>query len=361
MTKLPGVPTVDGRIGSLLAGSRRASDAVPSSRAELRGRSHSSAVTVRDLLPAVLALTASLALAAGCDMPEPGDDREEQGAVFMRPGGGGIWLNTSAIDSHAFAALDLKKNSHDGVRLDRVLVKQGANKFVVVDRVKGVDGEIHAGRGTTNFSGQQLVGSKWELTLLVNGTETPATMWISGATNNQGVWQYTFQHHDALGNVANLCETDAHGKAVAVPIADMTVNASTGDLTSRNNTLYLACTSGALGKAVTWGYSPWDIGMDEFEATIRVVRADYCGDGQSWTTPGTGLQIEDAWGVSGFAVPTATNEAVWGASGALCIATTRVIGQGAITCDGVVVPTCAANVSLTNPAGALLWTKNAPM
>ena len=319
-------------------------------------------MTVRDLLPAVLALTASLALAAGCDMPGPGDDGEEQDAVFLRPGGGGgIWLNTSAIGSHAFAALDLKKSAHDGVRLDRVLVKQGANKFVVVDRVKGVDGEIQAGRGTTNFSGQQLVGSKWELTLLVNGTETPATMWISGATNNHGAWQYTFQHHDEQGNVANLCDTDADGKAVAVPIADMTVNASTGDLTSRNNTLYLACTSGAIGKAVTWGYSPWDIGMNDFEATVRVVRADYCGDGQSWTIPGTGLQIEDAWGVSDFADPTATNEAVWGASGALCIATTRIIGQGAITCGGVVVPTCAANVSLTNPAGALLWTKNVPM
>lgn len=319
-------------------------------------------MTVRDLLPAVLALTASLALAAGCDEVEPGDDGEDQGAVLLRPGGGGgIWLNTSALGSHAFAALDLKKGSHDGVRLDRVLVKQGVNNFIVVDRVKGVDGEIQAGQGTTNYFGPQLVGSKWELTLIANGAGTPATMWISGATNNQGAWQYTFQHHDEQGNVANLCDPDADGKAVAVPIADMTVNSTTGDLASRQNTLYLACTSGAIGKAVTWGYTPWDIGLNEFEATVRVVRADYCGDGQSWTTPGTALQVEDAWGVSHFADPTATNEAVWGVSGALCIATTRIVGQGAVTCGGVAVPSCAANVNLSNPSGALLWTKNAPM
>jgi hypothetical protein len=313
-------------------------------------------MTRRALVPCLLAIGTSLALAAGCDPVDQDADGED--AVFLRPGSGGVWLNTSAIGTHAFAALDLKKGKHDGVRLDRVLVKQGV-KFITVDNVRAVDGQIQATQGGVSFFGQQLVGSKWELTLVSGATETPAMMWISSATNNQGAWQYTFQHHDAQGNVASLCDPDLNGAATAVPIADITVNAATGDLLARNNTLYLACTSGAIGKAVTWGYMPWDITVPEFEAAVRVVRADYCGDGQSWTTPGNPLQIQDVWGVSSFANATATNEAVWGLNGALCLNLARDAGQGPVTCGGVAVATCAANVSLSSVPGALMWTKNA--
>jgi hypothetical protein len=271
-----------------------------------------------------------------------------------------VWLNTSAIGSHAFAALDLKKGKHDGVRLDRVLIKQGPNKFVTVDRVKAVAGEIQAGIGTTSYFGQQLVGSKWELTLVSGVTETPAVMWISSATNNQGAWQYTFQHHDEYGNIAYLCDADLDGSVAAVPVDGITVNSATGDILSRSNTLYLACTSGAIGKAVLWGYKPWDITVSDFEAAVRVVRADYCGDGQSWTTPGTPLQLQDVWGVNSFSAASASNEAVWGEAGALCLNQARVLGQGPVSCGGVPITTCAANVSLNSFPGAVVWSKNAP-
>ena len=306
----------------------------------------------------LLTLMTSLALAAGCDPSDPAEDGDE--GVFLRPGSGGVWLNTSAIGSHAFAALDLKKGNHDGVRLDRVLVKQGINKFITVDRVRAVDGEIQAGLGTTSFFGQQLVGSKWELTLISGQTQTPAMMWIASATNNQGAWQYTFQHYDGQGNVANLCEPDPQGDLSAIPIADMTVNNTTGDLIARNNTLYLACTSGAIGKAVLWDYMPWDISMAEFEAVVRVVRADYCGDGQSWTTLGSPLQLKDVWGVNNFANASASNEALWGLSGALCVDQPRLAGQGPVLCGGVTKPKCAATVTLAGTPGAIVWTKNAP-
>jgi len=308
----------------------------------------------RRVLSCLFALTTSLAFAAGCDGVE--QEVEDDGAVFLRPGSGGIWLNTSAIDAHMFAALDLKKGKHDGVRLDRVVVKQG-NKFITVDNVKAVDGEIQAGQGSTSFFGQQLVGSKWELTLVAGAVETPATMWIASAVNSQGAWRYSFEHLDAQGNVATLCEPDADGSTTAVPIDDITVNAATGDVITRANTLYLACTSGAVGKAVTWGYTPWDITVDDFEASVRVVRADYCGNGQSWTTPGQPVQLQDAWGVNTFANASASTEAVWGINGARCLNQARLAGQGPVTCGGVAVPACASNVSLSTP-GALVWSKN---
>ena len=315
----------------------------------------------RELVSCLLALGTSLALSAGCDPVEQdaaGDEGDD--AVVLRPGGSGVWLNTSAIGSHAFAALDLKKGKHDGVRLDRVLIKQGPTKFVTLDRVTAVDGEIQAGIGGSTYFGQQLVGSKWELTLVNGAVETPATMWISSATMiGGGLWRYNFQHHDASGVVANLCDPDADGSTFAVPIPDMTVNTTTGDLTARANTLYLACLSGGIGKAVQWGFQPWDIGLAELEATVRVVRADYCGDGVSWTVPGTQLQLDDIWGVSNFGSAAAATEAVWGANRALCLGATRIANQPP-TCNGFTLPTCASNASLTNTSGAMLWSKLAP-
>ena len=317
-------------------------------------------MTRRGIVPCLLALGAALVLTTGCDPVEQGADGDDAGAVFLRPVGGGVWLNTSALGTHAFAALDLTKGKYDGVRLDRVQVKQG-NNFIVADRVKALDGEIRAGLGLVTYTGQQLVGSKWELTLVAGAVETPAMMWIASAINNQGIWQYTFQHYDAQNNIAHLCDPDLDGKSTAVPIADITVDSATGDILERANTLYLGCTSGAVGKAVTWGYKPWDITVPDFEVAVRVVRADYCGSGQSFTAPGNMLQIQDVWGVSSFANATATNEAVWGANGAVCMNQARAAGQGPVSCGGVPIATCAANVSLISVPGALMWTKNAPL
>lgn len=312
-------------------------------------------------LPSITALMTSLVTLIGCD-PMEAEDAADGGAVYLRPSGanGGVWLNTSAIGDHVFAALDLKKQKNDGVRLDRVLIKRPNNAWIEADKVWTEDGEIRALKGTTFYTGMQLVGSKWELTLVAGTTETPATMWVATAANAAGAWRYSFQHNDSNGAVADLCDPDGAGNTTAVPIADLAVDATTGDLTTRNNTLYLACVSGAIGKAVTWGYQPWDIGVPEFESAVRVVRADYCGDGVSWTTPGSAVQLADVWGVNSFGTTSAATEAVWGANGALCLGTPRVTSSTPITCGGVAIPACASNAGLGTTAGATVWSKLAP-
>jgi hypothetical protein len=320
---------------------------------------------VTEIAPFIVSLMSCLALTTGCD---PADaefaDEGEEGAVFLRPGctsNCGVWLNTSAIGDHAFAALDLKKGKHDGVRLDRVLVKRANGQFVETTKVWAEDGEIKALDASMSYSGMQLLGSKWELTLVDGAVETPAMMWISSATMiGGGVWRYNFQHLDGNGAVANLCEPDNDGSTVAYPLSDVTVNTTTGDFISRQNTLYLACVSGAIGKAVHWGYAPWDIGVPEFEASVRVVRADYCGDGSSFTQAGTSLQLEDIWGVNSFGSASQATEALWGANGALCLGTPRLGGQSPITCGGVALPVCASNASLASTPGAMVWSKLAP-
>ena len=85
-----------------------------------------------------------------------------------------------------------------------------------------------------------------------------------------------------------------------------------------------SCKSGVIAKCVDWGYAPWLTSASDHAACTRLARADYCGDGTSWTMDGTLINVHDQLGVqpqvSGGAMQF---EAAWGPEGALCVARTR--------------------------------------
>ena len=314
-----------------------------------------------DTFRRMLALSVVM-VAFGCDPADSDADGLDAAAIKLRPGGGGsggVYLNTSAIGSHAFSELDLKGGKHDGVILNKVTVRLGNGNPLQLDSVFATDGELRGLRGSTTYTGPQLVSSQWDLTIFDGATQVPATMWISAATQTGGAWRYTFQHIDGSGQPAYLCAPDLDGSSASVPLKDLTVDPVTGDMATRKNTLYLACTSGAVGKAVAWGYHPWELPVAEFEAMVRVVRADYCGDGVSWTVPGTALQLTDVWDINQFADASAQTEAVWGPNGARCVGQRRASGDP-VSCGGVTLPVCAASASLDSYSDALAWTKLVP-
>lgn len=304
-----------------------------------------------------------VALALGCDAAEPGaadDDR-----VVLRPGsgGGGVWLNTNAIGTHAFSEIDLKEAAHDGVRLVRVRVRGPNGTWPELERVEFAGGQLRGELGGTHYSGASLVDSKWDLKLVKGATEAPTTMWISAYEEAEpGELRYTFHYTDGSGAAIPLCDPDPSGDIAAVPIQDITVDDATGEIGHRPDTLYLGCTSGAIGKAVVWGYKPWERGLDEYEAAVRMVRADYCYDGKSWTVPGTPIELRDRWDINEFLNEDHPSEAIWGEHGVLCLATPRNVGYlfGEVTCAGAALPACAEDAELGDDAGALFWSKTNP-
>jgi hypothetical protein len=63
-----------------------------------------------------------------------------------------------------------------------------------------------------------------------------------------------------------------------------------------------ACTSGAIGKCIRFGYKPWKThqgtSLQPYHAAcVRMVRADYCGDGRPHTVDGTWIDIWDGLGI----------------------------------------------------------------
>jgi len=93
----------------------------------------------------------------------------------------------------------------------------------------------------------------------------------------------------------------------------------------------LACTSGAQGKCLRFGYLPWEIGpdgvskADRYNACIHMIRADYCGDGTPTTRDGTLVDVFDDAGIQrAERKPGFSFEAAWTAKGAACVARVRI-------------------------------------
>lgn len=133
-----------------------------------------------------------------------------------------------------------------------------------------------------------------------------------------------------------------------------------------------ACRGGALAKCVEWGYHPEGVVSstvlsDHHQACTRLVRADYCGNGDHHTENGTLIDVADSLGIQTHDT-TWDIEAAWGADGALCVNDPRKTywsRTDALTaCSSV--PSCDANsnADLTDDVaywfsqGALLVTRN---
>ena len=89
----------------------------------------------------------------------------------------------------------------------------------------------------------------------------------------------------------------------------------------------IVCSSGARGQCVRFGYFPWVSGAmrDIYDACIRMVRADYCGDGAGTTGDGMRIDLYDDRDIQkADGDSTQEYEAGWTAAGAVCVHHVRV-------------------------------------
>src|SRR5262249_20734677 len=127
-----------------------------------------------------------------------------------------------------------------------------------------------------------------------------------------------------------LCAPDHDGRQLGFPLAGR--RTATGMFERGPPGAFdLVCTSGAIGKCVRLGYHPWETApegrsMREYlNACIRMMRADYCGDGRSWTRDGTPILFRDrADRQRPERSRTNAFEAGWNDAGAVCVRRTRI-------------------------------------
>jgi hypothetical protein len=131
----------------------------------------------------------------------------------------------------------------------------------------------------------------------------------------------------------------------------------------------VTCASGAVGKCVRFGYKPWREFNEQslwnyHQACVRMITADYGGDGISHTRDGTLIHFSDRLGVQRPQPDSGGRdlkfEAAWGPDGAVCVRRTRVVellstdelAQRYPQLVGRIGPDCSESVD------ALIWNRS---
>jgi hypothetical protein len=140
-----------------------------------------------------------------------------------------------------------------------------------------------------------------------------------------------------------LCGLDENGAPIAaIPLNgrwDLSQGTATGgSWIDDKDSFTFGCVDAALGKCVTMGYMPWQEAnfctadgsncqattlASHHQACTRMLRADYCGDGTSYTVDNVELNVYDSMGLQVDTDDWAL-EAEWDAQGAICATAQRI-------------------------------------
>ncbi|MCP3163475.1 ADYC domain-containing protein [Myxococcus qinghaiensis] len=165
------------------------------------------------------------------------------------------------------------------------------------------------------------------------------------------VWAYRVSYYSLADNTWKPACQAADGSALgAIPVAgrwDYREGVAGGGAKIEDTqTFTFACEGAAIAKCVRFGYRPWATTATGrslaplHQACTRMVRADFCGDGTSYTMDGNWVNLYDASGVQSDSESWAV-EAEWDAEGARCRAPTTRAGAREITCGSrAAPPTC---------------------
>jgi hypothetical protein len=143
---------------------------------------------------------------------------------------------------------------------------------------------------------------------------------------NSPVWLHSFSMEAADSTWQNVCDAGPDGRRQGFPLA-MRPRADGAMEPAEPGVFELVCTAGARGKCVRFGYLPWISAAmrDTYNACVRMLRADYCGEGEGTTNPGTVIDYYDSWDIQKPAHdPKFEFEAGWTAAGAVCVHHARI-------------------------------------
>lgn len=301
--------------------------------------------------PIAVVLTAAL-LCPAC-APEGAGELEFRDTLGTGSGsGGGTVFNTNEVDDAAVSEVRQPMGlKHKGVTLEGVELASGVD----VARFEVEDGELVAyDEEGDKYLGPALYESEWRLRLDVTTWMSPLRLHDRAVIDG---WPHYRFRKGILGNTCRGATDDIYARL----LTGFTLDEATGEVAPLTDNTYIACRNGATGKAAALGYYDLALALGDFtpfETAIRVIRADYCYDGTSYTHAGVAIEIEDAWSPSTSHV--GPIEAVWGPDGLLCRGsgrTTAIPGS----CDDGDIPACKPGKGLTSYPGALFLTRVWPV
>ena len=197
------------------------------------------------------------------------------------------------------------------------------------------------------------------LRVRLDGIETDPDDKRAEVADADRIWLHSLSVEAPDGSWEPLCQAGPDGRRQAIPVRG---RFSVGDgrfAGGEAGAFELACTGGAMGKCIRFGYHPWQTrawpahalyrqavnerALNEralqqqtdasspsyltlYNACLRMVRADYGGDGNGTTRNGMHIDLYDARGLEVPANdPRMAFEAGWTDAGAVCVNHPRVV------------------------------------
>ncbi len=210
--------------------------------------------------------------------------------------------------------------------------------------------------GSLTSSGQTAkVGSKWTGTLS-NGTTLDMRIdsAAQGTGSNADVGMYGVSYNSSSG-WQRLCGSNTDGSAVlalAVP-GVWNYNLGTtggGGYTASTTQFTWSCRAKTIAKCVELGYKTWTGRSNHLSSCVRLLRADFCGNGTSYTVDGNTVNLYDNVGLQADAAAWMV-EAEWTATGARCISKAKVTRWQQA---GNTLPPCATALSTGSTCGTFV-------
>lgn len=294
---------------------------------------------------------ALVGLTAACTALPDEDDLEFRTTIDTTP------LNSPDIDDAPIpeVALDGQEN-FAGVSLVALRHLGPPDRDFLLDTF---DDELIARMDKTIIeSGSGLVG--WEVVMERDGEELIAT--ISGYTDDiaaladdgEPLTAYALSYHGLLDGVWghwNVCPEFA--ASPETPVLTI-IPGQTYDREDKRvdlidpNWVTFACVGEAAFKAKSLGYSQSRIfpgtsqpaTRAQQDATLKMITADYCGTGHSFTNQGVELDWENRAGSVTPDSPPGDLEAVWGPNGALCLDEPRLKPRSEVEAECPTIPDC---------------------
>jgi hypothetical protein len=284
----------------------------------------------------------TLALAA-CALEQAPESSTEQSLLSCPDWACG--QNGPLLNGHYFHELaESKAPNLEGFSLG-VLVKNGLSYAASVTgmQLRG-SSRLH---GT--LAGSQLVGAYFEIShdsgkryhVLINGTSTMQI--YSGPMTGATIPQYILEWIEVTPGAPpdhyhNLCSnppTGAYRQETLFQHGESTLffegtryDAQAKDvLFGDSNWFNLGCAGSALSKLLLTGHTSLtgSASQQEQQTALKLLTADYCGDGKSFTVAGEPLYWKTQNGYMAFAGAPASLEGRWGASGPVCLDDPRLV------------------------------------
>jgi hypothetical protein len=305
----------------------------------------------------ILAVAAVFASGCGGEGRAPASEQLQQSRQALLQYNGielnGIEFNGIEFNGIEFNGIEFNGSELNGTELNGSVLGGGTTGTLSELWLEGSELVGRTGEGL-QVRGAALTGAE------LGSAGSPWRYRIEGIEADGDVWHYSVSFGIGTG-WAPLCGDGVR----AIPLAGRWNYGQGvpggGDHIDASGVFTFACENAALGKCVNFGYAPWreltsgGTLAAHHQACTRMVRADYCGDGTSFTLNGTPINIYDGVGIQAD-TETMAFEAEWTAEGAACLSGRRRESTG--------VPACAASLAIPDcgdtahfDAGTLLMTE----